>query len=198
MLSGLKRWFSALSLLGKTGVIASLVAFGAVASASSSPQSSPPTNTQKVQSADTKQPDCDLTRTTSTETDQIPFNKTTVNDPNTAQGKTYVKTAGVNGVKTLTYSVGTYTPSGCKNNTKELVKEEVTKPAVTEVTAIGTYVAPKSNCDPNYSGGCVPIASDVDCGGGSGNGPAYFYGTATVVGTDIYGLDRDGDGIACE
>ena len=28
-----------------------------------------------------------------------------------------------------------------------------------------------SGCDPNYSG-CVPIASDVDCAGGSGDGPA--------------------------
>lgn len=31
-------------------------------------------------------------------------------------------------------------------------------------------------CDPNYSGACVPIASDVDCEGGSGNGPAYVKG----------------------
>jgi hypothetical protein len=38
----------------------------------------------------------------------------------------------------------------------------------------------------------------VDCGGGSGDGPAYFWGTAKVVGTDIYDLDRDGDGIACD
>ena len=81
-------------------------------------------------------------------------------------------------------------------------KEEVTKAPTSEVTTIGTYVAPvakkaASNCDPNYSG-CVPIASDVDCGGGSGNGPEYLYGTATVIGVDIYGLDRDGDGIACE
>lgn len=57
--------------------------------------------------------------------------------------------------------------------------------------------APKSNCDPNYSG-CVPVASDVDCAGGSGNGPAYVRGPINVIGTDIYGLDRDGDGIACE
>lgn len=54
-----------------------------------------------------------------------------------------------------------------------------------------------SNCDPNYSG-CVPIASDVDCAGGGGNGPAYVRGPIRVIGTDIYGLDRDGDGIACE
>lgn len=57
---------------------------------------------------------------------------------------------------------------------------------------------PASKCDPNYSGGCVPIATDVDCAGGSGNGPAYFSGTATVVGTDIYKLDADHDGTACD
>ena len=54
-----------------------------------------------------------------------------------------------------------------------------------------------SSCDPYYSG-CVPIASDVDCAGGSGNGPAYVNGPVRVVGSDKYDLDRDGDGIACE
>jgi hypothetical protein len=34
--------------------------------------------------------------------------------------------------------------------------------------------------------------------GGSGNGPAYIQGPLTVTGSDIYGLDRDGDGIACD
>lgn len=53
-------------------------------------------------------------------------------------------------------------------------------------------------CDPNYTGACVPIASDVDCAGGSGNGPAYVQGPVRVVGRDIYGLDRDKDGIGCE
>ena len=55
-----------------------------------------------------------------------------------------------------------------------------------------------SNCDANYSGACVPIASDVDCAGGSGNGPAYVRGPVYIVGYDKYGLDRDGDGVACE
>jgi hypothetical protein len=44
----------------------------------------------------------------------------------------------------------------------------------------------------------VPIASDVDCAGGSGNGPAYVQGPVRVVGRDIYGLDADGDGIGCD
>jgi hypothetical protein len=52
-------------------------------------------------------------------------------------------------------------------------------------------------CDPNYTP-CVPIASDVDCAGGSGNGPAYVEGPVTVIGSDIYGLDRDNNGIGCE
>lgn len=55
---------------------------------------------------------------------------------------------------------------------------------------------PASDCDPNYSG-CVPIASDVDCAGGSGDGPAYT-GPVTVTGSDIYDLDSDSDGTACE
>lgn len=54
-----------------------------------------------------------------------------------------------------------------------------------------------NSCDPNYEP-CVPIASDVDCAGGSGNGPAYVVGPVRVIGADIYGLDRDGDGVGCE
>ena len=64
----------------------------------------------------------------------------------------------------------------------------------------GPYVAQGqgSSCDPNYSGDCVPIASDVDCASGSGNGPAYVEGPVTVVGNDIYDLDSNGDGVGCE
>lgn len=55
------------------------------------------------------------------------------------------------------------------------------------------------SCDPNYTG-CVPnvYPADVDCAGGSGNGPYYAQGPVQVIGTDRYGLDRDGDGTACE
>lgn len=56
---------------------------------------------------------------------------------------------------------------------------------------------PDPECDPNYTP-CVPIASDVDCAGGKGNGPAYVKGPVRVVGRDVYDLDRDGDGIGCE
>jgi len=55
----------------------------------------------------------------------------------------------------------------------------------------------ESQCDPNYSG-CVPIASDVDCAGGRGNGPAFVKGPVKVIGKDIYKLDGDHNGIGCE
>lgn len=58
---------------------------------------------------------------------------------------------------------------------------------------------PSSDCDPNYEGACLdPSSSDYDCEGGSGNGPDYVAGPIQVVGDDPFGLDRDGDGVACE
>jgi hypothetical protein len=39
---------------------------------------------------------------------------------------------------------------------------------------------------------------DIDCAGGSGNGPRYVQGPIQVTGSDPYGLDRDHDGIGCE
>lgn len=55
-----------------------------------------------------------------------------------------------------------------------------------------------ASCHPSYTGACVPIASDVDCAGGTGNGPAYVVGPVSVPGEDPYGLDDNGDGIGCE
>lgn len=45
------------------------------------------------------------------------------------------------------------------------------------------------SCDTNYTG-CVPINTDVDC--------ADLKNPVKVIGTDVYQLDRDGDGRACE
>ncbi len=45
---------------------------------------------------------------------------------------------------------------------------------------------------------CLPPGPDVDCAGGSGNGPSYVNGPVHVSGDDPYGLDGDGDGVACE
>lgn len=58
-------------------------------------------------------------------------------------------------------------------------------------------VAPRSNCNPNYSGACLDQPGDYDCASGSGNGPNYT-GPVRVVGSDPYDLDRDHDGYGCE
>jgi hypothetical protein len=50
----------------------------------------------------------------------------------------------------------------------------------------------------------IPPGLDVDCAAGSGDGPRYEgqgnvpSGPFRVIGTDIYDLDREGDGIGCE
>ncbi len=76
--------------------------------------------------------------------------------------------------------------------------------AVLLATACAAYAAPltaaaaQQGCHASYEGACVPIASDVDCVGGSGNGPACVRGPVHVVGPDVYDLDRDGNGVGCE
>jgi hypothetical protein len=83
-------------------------------------------------------------------------------------------------------------------------KPTVPKPAAAKPAA-PKPVAPKpapvqtaSGCNANYTP-CVPNdPKDVDCQGGSGNGPSYVKGPVTVTGTDVYGLDADHDGIGCE
>jgi hypothetical protein len=197
MLLGLKGWFTALSTIGKVGVVsaASALTVGVASNASNNPTPAPPPKpVPEVQGTS-------IEHQTITTTEAVPFEITDIDDAALAKGTTQVKTEGVDGVKTKTWDV---TLTDGAETARTFVSEAITVSPITKVIAHGTYLAPPKpapvvgNCDSNYSGACVPIASDVDCGGGSGNGPAYLYGTATVVGYDIYGLDRDGDGLACE
>lgn len=135
----------------------------------------------------------------------VPFAQVSVDDGSLASGTTAVTTVGVTGSReekwVVTYTDGVETGRVLRSDTVVIAP-------IDEVTSVGTYVAPpppapvpfvqSSTCDPNYSGACVPIDSDVDCAGGSGNGPSYVRGPVTVIGSDIYDLDRDGDGVACE
>ena len=130
---------------------------------------------------------------TITKRQAIPFTTRRAHDPTLAKGTTRVRTRGVKGVKILTYEA---TLTNGVETSRKVISKAVVKAPITRVIVIGTKEAPQ--CDPNYSGACVPIASDVDCAGGSGDGPAYVQGPVRVVGTDIYGLDRDGDGIGCD
>jgi hypothetical protein len=58
---------------------------------------------------------------------------------------------------------------------------------------------PNDGCSPYYVE-CVPIASDVDCAGGTGDGPVYVYGPIHLKGSyDPYGLDGyPYNGVGCE
>jgi resuscitation-promoting factor RpfB len=166
----------------------------------------------------TSTPTASVTTRIVTEVVAIPFEKRTVEDATVAVGTRTVRTAGVAGAKTVFYLV-TLTDGAETGRTMQ--REEVTRQPVAEVTVVGTKqpaaaaakpspsaspssttsAAPKaasSGCDPNYAGACVPIASDVDCSSGKGDGPAYVVGPVRVIGKDIYKLDADGDGIGCE
>ena len=144
-------------------------------------------------------------------TEPIPFSVEDRDDPLLDFGLTTIVQPGQPGVRTITHKV---TFKGDQEVGRRLVSEAVTVGATPQIVAHGTYVAPTTppttttevpapqglaggGCDPNYSG-CVPIASDVDCAGGKGNGPAYVSGPVQVIGADIYDLDRDSDGYGCE
>lgn len=71
------------------------------------------------------------------------------------------------------------------------------KPTPTPITTKSKQTQTSSQCHPNYSGCLNPNASDYDCSGGKGDGP-YYTGAVRVIGTDVFRLDRDGDGWACE
>jgi hypothetical protein len=77
--------------------------------------------------------------------------------------------------------------------------------AIIGIAAVATGVAVVAAC----SNGCAAPAyrptnyynssgPDYDCAGGGGNGPRFVQGPFRLTGPDFYGLDRDGDGVACE
>ncbi len=197
-------WFKGLSVGGKVGAVAgagialltTIGIVGAVASPPKTPTPQPPTQPPvSAPKVETK-----IVETKSA----VEFTNEDQNNGTLAKGTTKILREGVVGERTITYEV-TYTDGN--ETARREVSNTVTTAPVNRLVAIGTYVAPpppppapvaSPSCDPNYSGACVPIASDVDCAGGSGNGPAYVRGPVKVIGTDIYDLDRDGNGYGCE
>ena len=117
------------------------------------------------------------------------------------KGVTQLQQAGHPGVRVKVVRVTTKNGDVLK---RDVVNKFVARQPVDRIVLRGTRVEPKpkpepaSNCDSNYAGACVPIASDVDCGGGEGDGPEYVSGPVRVVGSDVYDLDNDGDGVACD
>lgn len=118
-------------------------------------------------------------------------------DPKTASPPAETTTTTVKTPTTTPTTTTTTPPPPTTTTTTTVVPPP---PPVTQEPIAPPPVAeppPQRQCDPNYTG-CVPIASDVDCAGGSGNGPAYANGPVQVIGEDIYDLDRNNDSVACE
>lgn len=69
--------------------------------------------------------------------------------------------------------------------------------SISRTVWLKTKPRPTRNCTAGYSP-CIAPGSDVDCAGGSGNGPRYVQGPIRVTGSDPYGLDSDNDGWGCE
>ena len=121
-------------------------------------------------------PLADLTSTTTEET-----TTTTTTQPTTTTTETPTSTAAPTSTEAPTTEPPTTRPPTTESPTTQ---PPTTAPPTT------------SGCHPSYTP-CVPFASDVDCAGGSGNGPEYT-GRVSVIGPDEYDLDRDGDGVGCE
>lgn len=79
----------------------------------------------------------------------------------------------------------------CRTKLHRTIKQcddrQILKPARADLTNDGGG----GRCSPHYSGACIPIRDDVDCGEITARN---FH----VVDRDVYDLDGDGDGIACE
>lgn len=197
-------------VLGLTAAVATLVLAAGCSSSASSADPAVMGDARRIAASSpsaspTPSPTPVVVVSEQTVTSVLPFERTTVDDAALPSGQSLVSTAGVDGEKVSIFRVTTI--DGVETE-RVLVSESVGRAPVAEVTSRGTYVAPPppapveaaaggDGCDPNYADACVPIDSDVDCAGGKGNGPSYLDGVARVVGSDIYKLDGDGDGLAC-
>jgi hypothetical protein len=108
--------------------------------------------------------------------------------------------AGSGDTETVSATIAT-TDTVTKTVTTTKVKTKVKLRYRTVTETVTTEAAPPpdeggsggaSGCHEEYEGACVPPdAFDVDC-------PEIPESDFASVGSDPYGLDRDGDGIACE
>lgn len=186
------NWFSGLSKGGKVGAIlggvfGTLFTLSVVGAAVSPPQTeTPAVNTPISNGIQADQ----VEKKTVTETEPIAFKTVTEEDAYMDKGESAVTQEGVKGTLTITYEV-TYT-NGQETDRKK-IKKEITKKPVNKIVTKGTYEEPRESgsCDPNYTGGCVPLVSyDLDC-------PDIGF-SVYVVGSDPHRFDADDDGYGCE
>jgi hypothetical protein len=133
---------------------------------------------------------------------RLPYRTTTRKTATLAKGVTKVARQGRAGLRVKVFRL---TLEDGAEVDRELVADVVKRKPVNKLVLQGTRVAQPvrpaqpagGGCDSHY-GGCVPIASDVDCAGGSGDGPKYAAGPVKVLSSDVYDLDADGDGWGCD
>jgi hypothetical protein len=209
-----RRWWARLDPLPKTLLIIAAalpvllfcggLTVAAAVSGDPSPDTATASSPEPTASASASPSPTVVTRTI-TETEKIPFDEVTADDSSLLEGTQEVRTEGEAGELTITFEV---TITNGEETDRRKVTEEVTREPVDQVIVVGTKQPEpepvpepeeESGCHPSYTGACVPTSvSDVDCDGGSGDGPKYVRGPVWVIGPDQYRLDRDGDGVACE
>ncbi len=141
----------------------------------------PSAQTEQVKGAQTQKAPVVETKTL-TQTEAIPYSKNTENDSSLESGKTLLTTTGVDGQKTITYSI-TLTDGHETSRTK--TGEQITRMPIDEVTKIGTKVAaPAPTADlscPNgtyvnsvgntvcspYASSSIPAGATAQCRDGS-------------------------------
>ncbi len=142
----MKSWFKALSL-GKRAALLAVIGVGTVtigAAAASNPQSSQPQPSVQTQTQQTAKPTPVVTKKTETQTKAVPYQSSPVDDANLAVGTTQTRTAGVDGVETITYEV---TLTDGQETSRTQTSDTVTTPPVNEVISKGT----KQPADGRYS-----------------------------------------------
>lgn len=124
------------------------------------PESSPVVEQVETEVAEEALADV-VEKKTVTEVIHVPFESITQNDASLVKGKTILAVAGVNGERTIAYEV-TYT-NGVETSRTQ-ISDVVTKQPVTQVTKVGTYVAPAPAPTPSNT---APAGATARCNDGT-------------------------------
>jgi resuscitation-promoting factor RpfB len=158
-------------------IVVGLVLLGSVVGALQSNSAPASNTTNTATSANKTQPPKTpaITHKTDVQTSSIPFESTTQYDSTKASGTSTITTIGVNGVQTKTYDV---TLTDGIETSRSIVSDVTTTTPITQVTTVGTYVAPSCSngsyvnsagntvCNPEYASS-APSGASAQCRDGT-------------------------------